>query len=89
MTAQNWGLTGEQISALKMLAGCPDGCTEAVLKANGFKPRTLSAIDRNHCPNSPESATRPRSVTQSDDRVCLRRDAQRGRKMRMPGRQFL
>jgi hypothetical protein len=36
MTAQNRGLTGEQISALEMLAGCPDGCTEAVLKASGF-----------------------------------------------------
>jgi hypothetical protein len=36
MTAQNRGLTGEQSSALEMLAGCPDGCPEAVLKASGF-----------------------------------------------------
>ena len=35
-TAQNQGLTGKQISALEILAGCPDGCTEAALKANGF-----------------------------------------------------
>ena len=33
--------------------------------------------------------TRPRSVTQSDDRVCSCRDAQRGRKMSMPGGQYL
>ena len=36
MTEQIRGLTGEQISALEMLAGCPDGCTEAALKANSF-----------------------------------------------------
>jgi hypothetical protein len=36
MTEQIQGLTGEQIRALEMLAGSPDGCTESVLKANGF-----------------------------------------------------
>jgi hypothetical protein len=36
MTEQIRGLTGEQIRALEMLAGYPDGCTQAVLKANGF-----------------------------------------------------
>jgi hypothetical protein len=46
MTAQNWGLTGEQISALEMLAGCPDGCTEAVLKANGFTIGLLGKLIR-------------------------------------------
>jgi hypothetical protein len=28
MTEQIRGLTGEQISALELLAGCPDGCTD-------------------------------------------------------------
>jgi hypothetical protein len=34
MTAQ--GLTGDQISALEMLAGSPKGCSEAEMKAKGF-----------------------------------------------------
>jgi hypothetical protein len=46
MSAQNRGLTGEQISALEMLAGCPDGCTEAVLKANGFTIGLLGKLIR-------------------------------------------
>jgi hypothetical protein len=46
MTAQNRGLTGEQISALEMLAGCPDGCTEAVLKASGFTIGLLGTLIR-------------------------------------------
>jgi hypothetical protein len=46
MTAQNRGLTGEQISALEMLAGCPDGCPEAVLKANGFTIGLLGKLIR-------------------------------------------
>jgi hypothetical protein len=29
VTARDPGLTGGQIGALEMLAGCPDGCTEA------------------------------------------------------------
>jgi hypothetical protein len=32
MIAQDRGLTGDQISALEMLAGCPRGCSEAELK---------------------------------------------------------
>jgi hypothetical protein len=46
MTAQNRGLTGEQISALEMLAGCPDGCPEAVLKASGFTIGLLGKLIR-------------------------------------------
>jgi hypothetical protein len=30
------GLTGDQISALEMLAGSPKGCSEAEMKAKGF-----------------------------------------------------
>jgi hypothetical protein len=40
------GLTGKQISALEMLAGCPDGCPEAVLKANGFTIGLLGKLIR-------------------------------------------
>jgi hypothetical protein len=43
---QNQGLTGEQIGALEMLAGCPDGCPEAVLKANGFTIGSLGKLIR-------------------------------------------
>jgi hypothetical protein len=39
MTAQDPGRTGGQIGALEMMAGRPDGCTEAALKANGFCPQ--------------------------------------------------
>jgi hypothetical protein len=46
MTAQNRGLTGAQISMLEMLAGCPDGCSEAVLKANGFTIGSLGKLIR-------------------------------------------
>jgi phage tail protein X len=46
VTAQNRGLTGEQISMLEMLAGCPDGCSEAVLKANGFTIGSLGKLIR-------------------------------------------
>jgi hypothetical protein len=34
--APNHGLTGKQLAALDLLAACPDGCTEAAMKANGF-----------------------------------------------------
>jgi hypothetical protein len=46
MTAQIPGLTGEQISALEMLAGCPNGCTESEMKANGFAIGLLSKLIR-------------------------------------------
>jgi hypothetical protein len=46
MTAQDSGLTGGQIGALEMLAGCPDGCTEAALKANGFSIGLLGVLIR-------------------------------------------
>jgi hypothetical protein len=45
-TAQNQGLTGKQISALEMLAGCPDGCPESVLRANGFAIGLLGKLIR-------------------------------------------
>jgi hypothetical protein len=46
VTAQDPGLTGEQIGALEMLAGRPDGCTEAALKANGFSIGLLGGLIR-------------------------------------------
>jgi hypothetical protein len=46
MTEQIRGLTGEQIRALEMLAGYPDGCTQAVLKANGFTIGLLGKLIR-------------------------------------------
>jgi hypothetical protein len=46
MTAQIAGLTGEQMSALEMMSGCPDGCTEAALKANGFSIGLLGGLIR-------------------------------------------
>jgi hypothetical protein len=36
MIAPNHGLTGKQLAALNLLAACPNGCTEAAMKANGF-----------------------------------------------------
>jgi hypothetical protein len=38
--------TGEQISVLEMLAGCPGGCPEAVLKASGFTIGLLGKLIR-------------------------------------------
>jgi hypothetical protein len=46
MTAHDRGLTGGQIGALEMMAGCPDGCTEAALKANGFTIGLLGGLIR-------------------------------------------
>jgi hypothetical protein len=46
MTAGDRGLTGGQIGALEMLAGCPDGCIEAALKANGFSIGLLGGLIR-------------------------------------------
>jgi hypothetical protein len=46
MSEQIQDLTGEQIRALEMLASSPDGCTEAVLKANGFKIGLLGKLIR-------------------------------------------
>jgi hypothetical protein len=46
MTAQIPGLTGEQIGALEMLAGGPNGCTETELKANGFTIGLLGGLIR-------------------------------------------
>jgi hypothetical protein len=40
------GLTGEQISALKMLAGSPNGCTEPILRAHGFTVGLLASLVR-------------------------------------------
>ena len=36
MIAPNHGLTGKQLAALNLLAACPNGCTEAAMKADGF-----------------------------------------------------
>jgi hypothetical protein len=46
MTAQIPGLTGEQISALEMMAGGPNGCSEAELKAKGFGIGLLGGLIR-------------------------------------------
>jgi hypothetical protein len=46
MIDENHGLTGEQIGALEMLAGHPEGCTEALLKASGFTVGLLGKLIR-------------------------------------------
>jgi hypothetical protein len=46
MIAPNHGLTGKQRAALDLLAGCPDGCTEAAMKANGFGIGLLATLIR-------------------------------------------
>jgi hypothetical protein len=40
------GLTGDQISALETLAGYPNGCSEAEMKARGFTIGLLGALIR-------------------------------------------
>src|ERR1700675_4176249 len=45
MTAPNHGLTGKQLAALN-LAACPNGCTEAAMKANGFGIGLLATLVR-------------------------------------------
>jgi hypothetical protein len=46
MTAQDRGVTGDQISALEMLAGYPNGCAESELKAKGFTIGLLGGLIR-------------------------------------------
>src|SRR6202044_373691 len=46
MTAEIPGLTGDQISALETLAGFPNGCAEAEIKAKGFRIGLLGALIR-------------------------------------------
>jgi hypothetical protein len=46
MTAQIPGLTGEQISAIEMLSGYPDGCPESEMKAKGFTIGLLGGLIR-------------------------------------------
>ena len=46
MTAQIPGPSGEQISALEMLAGGPNGCSETELKAKGFTIGLLGGLIR-------------------------------------------
>jgi hypothetical protein len=46
MTAQIPGLTGEQIGALEMLAGGPNGCAESEMKAKGFTVGLLGGLIR-------------------------------------------
>jgi hypothetical protein len=46
MTAQDPGLTGDQLSALETLAGYPNGCSEAEMKARGFTIGLLGALIR-------------------------------------------
>jgi hypothetical protein len=46
MTAHIPGLTGEQISALEMLAGYPNGCAESELKVTGFRIGLLGGLIR-------------------------------------------
>jgi hypothetical protein len=41
---QDPGLTGDQISALETLAGYPNGCSEAEMKARGFTIGLLGAL---------------------------------------------
>jgi hypothetical protein len=53
MTAHDPGLTGDQISALEMLAGSPNGCAEAEMKA---KANAASARPR-RCPWATRTAS--------------------------------
>jgi hypothetical protein len=46
MAAQDPGLTGDQISALEMLAGSPNGCLESEMKAKGFTIGMLGGLIR-------------------------------------------
>jgi len=46
MTGQDRGLTGDQISALEMLAGYPNGCAESEIKAEGFTIGLLGGLIR-------------------------------------------
>jgi hypothetical protein len=46
MTDEIRRLTGEQIRAFEMLAGHPEGCTEALLKASGFTVGLLGKLIR-------------------------------------------
>jgi arylamine N-acetyltransferase len=46
MTTRSNGQNGEQRRALDMLAGSPNGCTEAALRANGFTVALLAKIVR-------------------------------------------
>jgi hypothetical protein len=46
LTAQDQGLTGDQISALETLAGYPNGCVESEMKAKGFTIGLLGALIR-------------------------------------------
>jgi len=40
------GLSGDQRRALEILAGSPQGCTEGMLRAQGFTVRLLARIVR-------------------------------------------
>jgi len=40
------GIRAEQRRALRLLAGGPHGCTEAILLAHGFKAELLAALVR-------------------------------------------
>ena len=69
MTAQIPGLTGEQISALEMLAGYPNGCAESELKAKGFTIGLLGGLIRldnwnAYCQQLPSFAT---SIEERDE----------------------
>ena len=46
MIAPNRCLTGKQRAAFDLLAACPDGCTEAAMKANGFGIGLLATLVR-------------------------------------------
>jgi hypothetical protein len=46
MIAPNHGLTGKQLAALTLLAACPNGCTEAAMKANGFGIGLMATLVR-------------------------------------------
>jgi hypothetical protein len=46
MTAQIPGLTGEEMNALEILAGHPNGCPESEMKAKGFTIGLLGGLIR-------------------------------------------
>jgi hypothetical protein len=81
MTAQIPGLTGEQIGALEMLAGYPNGCIESDLKAKGFTIGLLGGLIRaglaTATPGMIEAGGRSRGVV----RLAI---TEKGRKMIVP-----
>jgi hypothetical protein len=68
MTTRIRSLTGEQIGALEMLAGHPEGCTEALLKASGFV-RLLGKLIRAELATATQDSARSRMLGATPPRL--------------------